>query len=273
MRFENKIAKLEEEIKSKDNLILAKKKEISKLHKEAELMQPTELSEGEFNNLYKAFTGNEIVISSTATILFDLKVEKYKSLLRLLSFQRWRGSKFMTFNNIPEDDDNFRRFLKNSLPEGQNGLLLNIQADVSLDISKYIDYLELAIHKITKYFWIQNCNISQEEFVVIMNAAKHIPDVRICYCRIKINSEICFDNITDKWAIEKLDLTSWGKFIYSNWRGKPSGFEYIIQAIASCQPLRESLKNMTLKDCDLPKEKIQEIVEYHGLEKLSLIGI
>ena len=104
----------------------------------------------------------------------------------------------MTFNNIPEDDDNFRRFLKNSLPEGQNGLLLNIQADVSLDISKYIDYLELAIHKITKYFWIQNCNISQEEFVVIMNAAKHIPDVRICYCRIKINSEICFDNITDK---------------------------------------------------------------------------
>ena len=139
--------------------------------------------------------------------------------------------------------------------------------------SKYYEALKAVAARTAERFYVSNTNLSAEEFLGILKAAKRIKTAGFCNCSIPFDYEIDFWKGMANCKIEIIDLYCSGVASYRNWDEIPTRFENFIASISKCAPLVKSLKKLDIGGCDFTKEKAQGVLNKYKLDRIDLEGV
>ena len=159
-------------------------------------------------------------------------------------------------------------FLKYSIPFKQSDLSLNFESPSIIDISTYLDSLRLVVPQITQKLDLQNFNISNEEFSLIILFSSHLKFIQFDKWNINSDSEWKFSNVKSSrlWSIS---FEKSGDKEYSDWDSKPYRFTNILKGIKSWNALISSLKRINIADCGIKKKQGSKLLKEYFLSNIQ----
>ena len=141
-----------------------------------------------YNSLYKEFIEQTISLNSGSNITFYLNEEKWVKLLKALSNFRLPQLNYYQLLYVPEDSDEVRNFMRNSIP-AQSQFLFNTTKQFQIEGSKYIEELKEVAKRTLNHFYVYNTNLSSKEFCDLISAAKNITYVYFSNDLIPLDGE------------------------------------------------------------------------------------
>ena len=216
--------------------------------------------------------GQTITPNSGSGMQFYLNDQKWMTLLKVLSNFKLPEINCHQLHYVPTDSEEVRRFIINSIPV-QQGFSFNSSKQEQIKWSKYFEALKTAARKTTDYYWIHNTDFSAQEFWEIVSAAKLCKNLYFSYDLIPLDSEWDFGKEMEGCKIEFISFYSSGGSSYSNWSQNPARFENLITAIAKWEPLVKTLKTLYIGNCDITKEKAQEVLNKCKLNEIVIDGV
>ena len=100
-------------------------------------------------------------------------------------------------------------------------------------------------------------------------AAKGAKELHFQYDIIPLDEQVDFGSMEGS-KIERLGFYASGGSSYSNWKAKPMRFENLVASIAKSQGLKDSLKSLSIGNCEITKEKAQEVLNKYDLKSVAL---
>ena len=192
------------------------------------------------------------------------------SLLKILSKLKVPQLKSITLNSVPEDWEEVRSFLSNSISTLKN-LWFNEDCKVELSASKYLESLMIASTKTSDGFVVDNTTFTSDEFWELVCAAKGTKELSFRYDIIPLDEQVNFGNM-EGCKVERLGFSNSGGPSYSNWKEHPMRFENLVASIAKSQELKDSLKELWIYNCGITKDKAQKILNKYNLKSVALEG-
>ena len=92
------------------------------------------------------------------------------------------------------------------------------------------------------------------------------------YDIIPLDEQVDFGNMEGS-KLEHLGFGNSGGRSYSNWSAHPMRFENLVASIAKSQGLKNSLKSLSIGNCEITKEKSQEVLKKYNLKSVELTGV
>ena len=148
----------------------------------------------------------------------------------------------------------------------------NNAKQVQIEGSKYYEAFKAVAARTVGDLYIHNTNLSADELLGILKAAKHVKNVAFSYSWIPFDCEKDFGEGMENCNIEYISLQCSGGASYSNWAANPIRFENFIASISKCAPLVKSLKILYIGNCDITKDKAQEVLNKYKLNGITLQG-
>ena len=193
------------------------------------------------------------------------------SLLKILSKLKMPQLNIIALNSVPVDWEEVRSFLSKSISK-INRLRFNYDDKIELSASKYLESLEVASTKTSDGFSVDKTNFSSDEFRELVCATKGTKQLYFVSDIIPLDEQVDFGNMEGS----KLELL-WFKYSggsgYSNWKSHPMRFENLVASIAKSQGLKNSLKTLWIGNCEITKEKAQEVLNKYNLNSVALTGV
>ena len=143
---------------------------------------------------------------------------------------------------------------------------------MELSASKYLESLKVVSTKTCNQFAVKKTNFSSDEFRKLITAAKGAKRLYFEYDKIPLDEQVDFGNMEGS-KIEYFWFSYSGGSNYSNWNAHPMRFENLVASIAKSQGLKDSLKTLYIGDCEITKEKAQEILNKYNLKPVELTGV
>ena len=196
---------------------------------------------------------------------------KWINLIKALSNYSLPKINQNNLNYVPVDSQETRDFMTNS--PAQNLFDFNFLPFIQLEGRKYYDALKAVAARTVEQFYINNINLSADEFWGILKAAKHINQVSFVRCSIPFYCETDFGEGMENCNIEHIGLGFSGAAPYSNWDTYPIRFENLIASISKCAPLVKSLKTLHIYGCGMTREKAQGVLNKYKLDGVELNGV
>ena len=190
------------------------------------------------------------------------------SLLKILSKLKIPQLNGIILHSVPVDWEEVRSFLSKSISK-INNLGFNYDDKIELSASKYLESLKVVSTKTNYQFLVDKTSFSPEEFRELVCAAKGVNQLHFRYDIILLDEQIDFGNMEGS-KIEFLSFAYSGGSSYSNWKAHPMRFENLVASIAKSQGLKDSLKTLYIKDCEIAIKKAQEILDKYNLKSVEL---
>ena len=140
---------------------------------------------------------------------------------------------------------------------------------MELSASRYIESLKTASTKTSNQFVVDKTNFTSDEFWELVCAAKGSKQLHFRYDKIPLDEQVDFGNM-DGSKLECLGFWSSGGPSYSNWKAHPMRFENLVVSISKSQGLKNSLKTLSIYDCEITREKAQEVLNKYNLKSVAL---
>ena len=121
------------------------------------------LSTTVLSSLYEQYIKVKLKMDSKSRITFDLREEKWMSLLKALSVFRLPAIEDFRLNYVPIDSV-FVKMFSSNLNKDQKEFTFNHNFDQRLESSKYIKELKLAAASTEDQFYVSNFNFSVSDF-------------------------------------------------------------------------------------------------------------
>ena len=148
----------------------------------------------------------------------------------------------------------------------------NNTKQVQIEGSKYIEALKSVAAKVTDYLYINNTDLTGQEFWDIVTAAKFCPYLHFEYDLIAFDEKWDFVKEMDGCKINSLYFTYSGFRSHSDWGQNMHRFENIVAAISRCSPLLKSLSSINISNWDITKAKAEEILAKYSWSKITITG-
>ena len=193
------------------------------------------------------------------------------SLFKILSKLKIPHLNRIALSAVPVDSEEVRSFLSKSI-SALNGLCFNNDRKIELSASKYLESLKVASTKTRDQFLVDKTSFSPDEFWEFVCAAKGIKQLYFQFDKIPLDEQVDFGDMEGS----KLGLLSFsysGGCSYSNWKVYPTRFENLVASIAKSQGLKDSLKKLWILNCEITKEKAQEVLNKYNLKSVELVGV
>ena len=190
------------------------------------------------------------------------------SLLKILSKLKIPQLNDIILNSVPVDSEEVRSFLSKSISK-INRLRFNYDDKVELSACKYLESLKVASTKTSDRFLVDKTTFSSDEFRELVCAAKGTKELYFQCDKIFLDEQVDFGNMEGS-KIDHLGFGDSGGSSYSNWKSHPMRFENLVSSIAKSQGLRDSLKTLWIKGCEIIKEKAQEVLNKYNLKSVEL---
>ena len=191
-------------------------------------------------------------------------------LLKILSKLKIPQLNGITLHSVPVDWEEVRSFLSNSI-SNLNILAFNRDRKVELSASKYLESLKIVSTKTSNQFAIDKTNFTSDEFRELISAAKGTKELYFQYNIISLDEQVDFGSMKGS-KLEYLGFYYSGGPGYSNWKAHPMRFENLIASISKSQGLKNSLKSLWIRECEITKEKAQEVLKKYNLKSIELGG-
>ena len=193
------------------------------------------------------------------------------SLLKILSKLKISELNKIILDSVPVDWEEVRSFLSKSISK-INHLFFNHDDKIELSASKYIESLKVASTKTSDQFVVDKTNFSSDEFRELVCAAKGAKELWFWYSKILLDEEVDFGSMEGS-KVEYLSFPYSGGSDYSDWKEQPMRFENLVASIAKSQGLKDSLKELYIRDCEIKREKAQEVLNKYNLKSVKLKGV
>ena len=190
------------------------------------------------------------------------------SLFKILSKLKIPQLNEIILNSVPEDWEKVRSFLSNSVSK-INRLYFSHDDKVKLSASKYLESLKIVSTKTCNQFAVDKTNFSSDEFRELVTAAKGAKQLGFRFDIIPLDEQVDFGNMKES-KLERLSFQYSGGSDYSNWKANPMRFENLVASIDQSQGLKNSLKELNIRDCEITKEKAQEVLNKYNLKTVTL---
>ena len=138
-------------------------------------------------------------------------------------------------------------------------------------MSKYLESLKVVSTKTSDALIVNKTNFSPYEFSELVCVAKGVKQLGFQYDIIPLDEQVDFGNMEGS-KVELLGFWHSGGISYSNWKLLPMRFENLVASIAKSQGLKNSLKTLKIYDCEITKEKAQEVLNKYNLKSVALYG-
>ena len=102
-------------------------------------------------------------------------------------------------------------------------------------------------------------------------AAKGTKELYVQFDIIPLDEQVDFRNMEGS-KVELLGFWHSGGSSYSNWKAHPMRLENLVASIAQSQGLKDSLKTLSIGDCEITKDKAQEVLKKYNLKSVALKG-
>ena len=214
------------------------------------------LSYKEFSNIYAKIFGKYIDFSPVMGLTIDLLEPKYKELITVLSKYTVPVIDRYVIDNVPEDWEELKVFLKNSIPNNLYLLKFNNSNFKCLTFSPYIDTFKTLFSKRIESLSIHSTHLTRNEFWTIVKNGKYWIVLQFVACYIIIDSECDFGEDMEGCKIEAFNFHSTGSTYFWNWLFNPDMILYIFEGIKNWKPLKESLKTLYLENCWYDQKKV-----------------
>ena len=213
--------------------------------------------------------GQLTLLDKDSEVTFDLKEEKWLNYLTTLS--KFRIPRFNTLylNNVPSDWEQVGAFMKDSVLI-HKCFCFNYTKQVQIEGSKYIEALKSVAAKVTDYLYINNTDLTGQEFWDLVSAAKFCLYVHFNYDLIAFDEKWDFGKEMDGCRINHLYFDYSGFHRYSDWGHNLHRFENMVAAISRCSPLLNSLNTIYISNWDITKAKAQEILAKYSWSKIVI---
>ena len=193
------------------------------------------------------------------------------SLLKTLSKLKIPELNIIQLNSVPVDSEEVRSFLSKSI-SNINQLWFNYDNKIELRASKYLESLKVALTKTSNKILVDKTNFSSDEFRELVCVAKGTKELHFEFDIIPLDEQVDFGNM-EGCNVERLGFWNSGGSSYSNWKAHPMRFESLVASIAKSQGLKDSLKTLYIKECDITKEKAQKVLNKYNLKSVALTGV
>ena len=214
------------------------------------------LSYKEFSNIYAKIFGKYIDFSPVMGLTIDLLEPKDKELITVLSKYTVPVIDRYVIDNVPEDWEELKVFLKNSIPNNLYLLNFNNANFKCLTGSPYIETFKTLFSKRIESLSIHNTHLTRNEFWTIVKNGKYWNVLQFLTSYIITDSECDFGEDMEGWKIETFNFHSTGGTYYCNWLFNPDMILNIFEGIKNWKPLRESLKTLYLENCWYDQKKV-----------------
>ena len=134
-----------------------------------------------------------------------------------------------------------------------------------------MESLKVASTKTSDQFLVDKTSFSSHEFREFVCAAKGIKQLYFQFDKISLDEQVDFGDMEGS-KLELLSFSYSGGSSYSDWKAHPMRFENLVASIAKSQGLKNSLKTLYIGDCEITKEKAQEVMNKYDLKSVELGG-
>ena len=110
-------------------------------------------------------------IDLSTNIAFDFSDEKHMKLLKALSEFKLPVLRKYKLDNIPEDSDEVKSFIKNSI-QCHNSFYFNVVKKFQIDGRKYIESLKEVARNTILEFYVDSTNFATKDFWDLISSAK-----------------------------------------------------------------------------------------------------
>ena len=143
---------------------------------------------------------------------------------------------------------------------------------MQIEGSKYIEALKSVAAKVTDYLYINNTDLTGQEFWDLVSAAKFCQYLYFQYDLIAFDEKWDFGKEMDGCKINYIYFTYSGFRSHSDWGQNIHRFENMVAAISICSPLLKSLKTIYIYNWDITKAKAEEILAKYSWSKIAISG-
>ena len=233
--YENIKAELEyvnEENKSKD-------KEIEELKAKPSLL-PEDLQ-----NFFQKITNTDLTFESGFKLELDYRHQSCKDTIKFLSLVKLPALKRFKLEALEGNDENLKKFLKNSSPPALNLFYFNpLFHQDPIGIKYYIDQLEQWMRITCDEIYLWNFKLSSKDLSTIIKSSSQCITVVIRYCEIDASEELDF-SIDTNYYISNLSFHNCGRNNRSNWQKNKDQLVKILKCINNWG-LKDSLDRINL---------------------------
>lgn len=131
--------------------------------------------------------------------------------------------------------------------------------------SEYINYLLPVLPKVSREVYINMMDLDIKSFESFIKSSCNTERVILSYCRLSLDESYDFKLSIGAYSTSYLSFYHCGKASKEPWYKNPEKFENIVDAISKCS-LKNSLKQINIKDCHLKKRFVMEMFMERGME-------
>jgi hypothetical protein len=215
-------------------------------------------------------TGNDLDLYKDLRLDLDYRNKNIINLTNKMNQENLNmpNIKRLNFENPPKDDQELLNFLCFWCPDKLDLFCFNNINLFAIPLDYYSAALTKCLPNVKREVYIKFCNFSQKWFELIVKSSAKCQRLSITSCTIDGDEEYDFSG--PKFVISYLNLRCWGCSAYNKWESNPHRFENIIKGISK-SGLKDSLKKLNIYDCDIEKDKVEEVLDQYGLKDKIIV--
>ncbi|CAI2371934.1 unnamed protein product [Moneuplotes crassus] len=149
---------------------------------------------------------------------------------------------------------------------------LNFWSGDQMDLKRcnYLNSLTRLSSKVVQQVDFEDFSIGLPQLKRLMAAFKHVRALRLQYCRLSIPSVPDFSKALKNFQIKRIYLNGSGASDRSDWENNFDEFENLVQGLASSPDLRLSLKGVSVSDCGVTQNGVEQVFEENQLGEVNI---
>ena len=171
---------------------------------------------------------------------------------------------------VDRDVPGVTKLLRNQMITKAKNFHISVKDSDQLSVAPFMESLTDLAERISDKYLIHNFDISSEELVRLMAAAKHCKYIGFIGCTLYTAEEINFANLLDDATFEALDLNGSGNGDHSNWKEHPQRLENILKGLSQIESVKKHLKKIQLSNNSLEINQTKKMLKTYGFDKLIL---
>ncbi|CAI2371969.1 unnamed protein product [Moneuplotes crassus] len=173
------------------------------------------------------------------------------------------------------DSKNMRfvlNFLQSSFPNKIKELTFWPRGEMDLKRCNYLNSLTTLSSKVVHEVYFGDFRIGLPQLKRLVAAFRHVRALGLQYCRLSIPSVPDLSKALKNCQIQEIYLEGSGDSDISDWENNFDEFKNLVQGLASSPDLRLSLEEVSVSDCGVKQNKVEQVFEENQLGGVKIIG-
>ncbi|CAI2366510.1 unnamed protein product [Moneuplotes crassus] len=265
MEKQNELSDHQKYIKSMEKSILKKQNQID--------CRMSTCAHYNFSNNYYSGASLDLtsdICSNKRSLYFYFCYLSYYKFIKSISPIPFFDMSRCTVYHIPGRNKHILNFISCLFPNKVDDLWISFSTQHKVTIFPYLHGITKITHRILNKMWIGDTFISIKQLKRLFSAVKHLKEFGLYRCTFSIPIVSDFSKSLINCRIRQLQLVEPKLTNERPWKSNIKEFENLIRGLATSLDLKQSLKEIEIRDSGIFKSRIQELLSANGFTSVIL---